>query len=156
MKVIIRPLTIDHAKTSWKWRNDPSIWKYTGNKPNRPITIKMELEWLRNVLAKENESRFAICVSEEMNYIGNVQLTDITEEDAQFHIFIGEKQFHGMGVGTCATKLLLKYAFNTLNLKNVYLYVNSDNIKAIKSYEKCGFKTIEIHKKNLKMIIKNE
>lgn len=156
MKVTIRPLTIDDAKTSWKWRNDPLIWKYTANKPNQAITKEMELEWLRNTLLNENESRFAICVGEKMNYIGNVQLTDITKEDAQFHIFIGEKQFHGIGIGTSASKLIIEYAFNKLNLKNIYLYVNSNNIEAIKSYEKCGFKTVEIHEKKLKMTIKNE
>ena len=156
MKIAIRPLVLDDAKTSWKWRNDPLIWKYTESKPNRTITIEMETEWLRNVLEKRNETRFAICINEEMNYIGNVQLTDITNDDAQFHIFIGERQFIGMGIGTCATQLIIEYAFNILNLKNIYLYVNSNNINAIKSYEKCAFKTVEIHEKKLKMIIKND
>jgi diamine N-acetyltransferase len=156
MIVRIRPLTIEDARTSWKWRNDPSIWKYTNNKPAQEITIEMEQEWLIKSLAKGNESRFAICLSEEMNYIGNVQLTDITKEDAQFHIFIGEKQYHGMGIGTRATKLILEYAFNVLKLKSIYLYVNLNNIIAIRAYEKNGFKTTEIHENKLKMIVKRQ
>jgi diamine N-acetyltransferase len=155
MKVFIRPLTLDDAKTSWKWRNDPFVWKYTGKRPNRLITIEIEQEWLKSALQKENESRFAICIGKEMEYIGNIQLTDITKVDAQFHVFIGEKQYHNKGIGSCAAKLIIEYAFVNLNLKVLYLFVNSNNISAIRSYKKCGFKTIDIQNEIIKMTIEN-
>jgi diamine N-acetyltransferase len=156
MKVTIRSLIISDAKTSWKWRNDLLLWKYTGNRPDRQITMEIELEWLKGALLRENEHRFAICVGEKKEYIGNVQLTDITKNDAQFHIFIGERKFHGVGIGTQATKLIIDYAFKELDLKTIYLYVNSNNNIAIKTYKKCGFKIIEEKEDELKMTIKNE
>lgn len=156
MKVIIRPLIPDDATTSWKWRNDPLIWKYTEKRPDRIIIKEIEVEWLKNSLQRKNEHRFAICVGSQMDYVGNVQLTDITGEDAQLHIFIGDRRFHGMGIGTKATRLLLNYAFTTLNLKSVYLYVNPNNEYALKLFKTCGFRIIEEIKDQLKMVIENE
>jgi len=41
MKVIIRPLQETDAFISNKWRNNPDIWKYTGNKPDKEITLEI-------------------------------------------------------------------------------------------------------------------
>ena len=61
---------------------------------------------------------------------------------AELGIFVGEKEYWGKGYGTEATELLLDFAFNILNLNSIMLIVNSFNERAIKSYEKCGFKLI--------------
>ena len=156
MKVKIRPLQVRDSAISCKWRNNPDIWRYTGNKPNRVITYDDELKWIRDVIKRPNEIRFAICVGEDEQYIGNVQLTDIRERTAQFHIFIGEVSYHGKGIGTKSTLLLLDYAFSVLGLESVYLFVNNKNISAIKSYEKCGFVKLEEIDEIIKMEIFNE
>ncbi len=155
MKVFIRPLVETDAKTSFKWRNNPKVWRYTQTKPNRKITVEIEQTWLKEVMSRKNEKRFAICVGDEMEYVGNVQLTDITLDNAQFHIFIGELKHHGKGIGTKATMLILEYAFKELMLKNVYLYVNHKNVAAIKSYEKCDFVIVEKLDNDFKMIVIN-
>jgi RimJ/RimL family protein N-acetyltransferase len=99
----------------------------------------MEREWIRKVLARADEERFAICLGDARDYVGNVQLTRITDSDAEFHIFIGETSAHGQGAGTKATRLVLDYARDTLGLQQVYLSVHPDNAGAIRAYEKCGF-----------------
>lgn len=58
---------------------------------------------------------------------------------AEFRILIGDTGSHGRGFGTEAARLVLKYAFDKLNLETVYLGVNSENQRAIRSYEKAGF-----------------
>ena len=138
-KVFIRLLEETDAAVSWKWRNDPKVWKYTGRKPDNPITYAIELEWIKKVLQRQNEIRFAICEKETGNYIGNVQLTDINGYDAAFHIFIGDKKSWGRGYGTEATRLMLKYGFNVLKLQSIWLDVKKENKGAIKAYEKAGF-----------------
>ena len=155
MDITIRPLEEIDAKTSYIWRSDPEIWKFTGSKPNLNVTYEIEKEWIKEVLKRKDEIRFAICVGIKNEYVGNVQLTKITAKDAEFHIFIGKKEFHNQGIGSKAIHLILQYAFDNLNLQNVYLFVNKDNLVAIKSYKKCGFKEIETNEKELKLIIKN-
>lgn len=140
MTVTLRPLQESDAATSCDWRNDARIWLFTGNRPNSCVTAEMELEWIRRVLARSDERRFAICLGKQQRYVGNVQLTQITKRDAEFHIFIGDSAVHGQGVGTRATRLMLDYARDELQLEQVYLSVHADHAAAIRVYEKCGFK----------------
>lgn len=136
--VLIRPLKIEDATTSWKWRNVPKVWKLTQGRPNIEITYEIEKEWLSKVLKEKNSKRFAILVDEQ--YVGNIQLTDIVEnKQGTYHIFIGDKSFWGKGIAALATYQILKYAKDVLKLEKVYLTVNSSNLAAIKVYEKVGF-----------------
>jgi RimJ/RimL family protein N-acetyltransferase len=145
--VIIKPLEEKNAEISWKWRNDPEIWEYTGSRPNIEITPDIEKKWIKNVLLETNSKRFAIIVDDV--YVGNVQLTNISRSDAEYHIFIGNKKYWGKGIAYSATKQILTFANKVLKLKSVFLYVNSENVTAIKLYEKIGFKRIS---KKIKMI----
>jgi len=139
MKVVLRPLKELDAYSSYHWRNDHRIWAYTGKAPSKNINLEDELAWIRTVLAGQNEKRFAICVGKSAKYIGNVQLTNIAANQAEFHIFIGDKSMHGLGIGSQATVLLLNYSKKFLGLNEIYLYVHKDNIPAINLYKKCGF-----------------
>jgi len=138
-EIYIRPLAEDDANLSYKWRNDSEVWKYTGSRPAREITAAQEREWIREVLSRPSEKRFAICLIGTDEYIGNVQLTGITKNEAEFHIFIGAKKYWGRGYGTAATRLGLDFAFESLNLKRVLLEVKKSNVSAIRAYEKAGF-----------------
>jgi len=135
--VLIRPLREEDAQISCSWRNDPEVWIYTGNRPNRFITPEIEVEWIKNVLAEKYSYRFAILADNK--YVGNIQITNVVSEEGEYHIFIGEKDYWGKGIATLATWQLLRYAKERLNLKRVYLVVNPQNTPAIRVYEKCGF-----------------
>lgn len=137
-KVYIRPLQTEDAQISYQWRNDPEIWKFTGRRPDRPITPQIEAEWLEKVLKDPSAKRFAIIVDD--TYVGNIQLTNITDESAEYHIFIGERSFWGKGVAQLATALILRFANDVLKLNTVYLSVDPLNVAAIRVYSKCGFK----------------
>jgi len=138
LKVLLRPLALEDAHTSYKWRNDPEIWKYTGSKPNIFVTEQMEMEWLKEKINEVNSRRFAIIADNQ--YIGNIYISDIIEKkEGQYHIFIGEKNFWGKGIAKQSTDQLIIFAKENLKLNNLYLIVNPANIVAIKLYEKCGF-----------------
>ena len=55
-------------------------------------------------------------------------------------IHIGERDFWGKGYGTDALRVLLHYGFDELNLQRVSLSVLEGNARAMRSYEKCGFR----------------
>lgn len=148
-KVEIKPLEIEDSEVSWKWRNDTDIWKYTGSRPDFLITPEIERKWIQKVISEANSKRFSINVNSL--YVGNIQLTNITDFDAEYHIFIGDKNFWGKGISYNATLKILSFAKIKLKLDSVYLYVNTENINAIKLYQKVGFNFVE--NKN-KMIIK--
>jgi RimJ/RimL family protein N-acetyltransferase len=153
MNVYLRPLELNDAKISYLWRQDPLIWFYTGSRPDSLISYEVEKEWLKNALKRENEIRFAICAGNTGEYVGNVQLTNISQEEAEFHIFIGKRDFHNKGIGTKATKLILEYAQTIKKLKRVYLWVNKENKSAIRSYKNAGFIEDEQQREQLKFLI---
>jgi RimJ/RimL family protein N-acetyltransferase len=156
MKVIIRKLRLKDAATSYKWRNDAEVWKHTGSKPDKFITPEIEKEWLAEVLTRKDQKRFAICVNEDQQYVGNVQLTEIKGGEAEFHIFIGEKSYWNKGVGSEATRLIINYGFEQLHLKKITLIVDKENAPAIASYTKCGFVLVVEGQYHLMMAIENE
>ena len=57
-------------------------------------------------------------------------------------IAIGEKEYWGQGYGTEATRLLVDYGFNLLNLNSIMLGAFVFNERAIACYKKVGFKEI--------------
>lgn len=137
MEVTIRPLREEDARTSVKWRNDSEVFKYTGGVYDHEITLEMELAWIRKVMANKDEYRCAILV--DGVYVGNIYLTDISKESAQYHIFIGDRTYWGKGIAKKASRIILRHAFNSLTLDWVYLRVQRQNKAALQLYRGLGF-----------------
>ena len=84
---------------------------------------------------------FIICTKEPDRPIGCTQFVriDWVGRMATFYIAIAEKENRSKGYGKEATKLMVDYAFATLNMNRVQLHVSSENERAITVYEKSGF-----------------
>ena len=59
---------------------------------------------------------------------------------AEIGIVVGEKSEWSKGLGTDTVRLVLCYAFQELGLNRVELTTDEDNARAIRCYEKVGFK----------------
>lgn len=138
MEVHIRPLQAEDAYTSVKWRNDPEVFKYTGNRYDHTITIESELKWINRVIANPSDYRCAIIADGQ--YVGNIYLTDIKNGRANYHIFIGEKDVWGKGVARKASESIIEYAFSRLKLSKILLKVRPENERACRLYLSLGFK----------------
>ena len=136
--VYLRPLEVADALVSYQWRNNAKIWRFTGNRPDKYITPEIETEWLRKVLSRPNEKRFAICLTGSNQYIGNVFLTDITDKEAQLHIFIGDITYWGRDRAYDAIRQLLDYSFNYMNLQCVYSLTRANNLAVQSVIRKLG------------------
>jgi diamine N-acetyltransferase len=136
--VTIRPLEEEDARTSFKWRNIPEVWKLTDAAWSREITYEDELSWIRKVMADPSGRRFAIIADGQ--YVGNIYLTDIDGKTAQYHIFIGEREQWGKGIARAASQQILDYA-RDLGLATVWLSVKKQNPAAIAVYRELGFVT---------------
>jgi diamine N-acetyltransferase len=150
--VYIRKLQHGDHLISYHWRNDPLVWEYTGSRPDREITADIEEQWILRVTNDPTSMRYAICVQSDDRYIGNVQLTGIENDTAEFHIFIGDTSYWGKGAGVQATRQMVAEGF-ARGLKLIFLYVNSNNAAAIRVYEKCGFRKTGIKDNDIRMEI---
>lgn len=134
----LRNLEQKDAKYMYEWMTDPEIYcnfRFDHNK----ITFESCKEFIKNSINDEKNKNFAI-VNDDDEYLGTVSLKNIDKENknAEYAIAI-RKEFHGTGIAKDATLVILKYAFKNLNLHKVYLNVLSENVRAIKFYEKIGF-----------------
>ena len=137
MEVSIRPLKIEDAFTSVNWRNDPEVFKYTGNTYDHEISIESELNWINRVILNKDEYRCAIIVDGE--YVGNIYLTDIKQGKAEYQIFLGDRNYWGKGVASAASRLIIDYGFRVLGLSRIILNVHKENISAMNLYKHLGF-----------------
>jgi RimJ/RimL family protein N-acetyltransferase len=122
------------------WDRDSEYKRQLDIVPATMYSAGMSKEWYENSLAQG--ARFMIRTVEEDKAIGFVDLDGFnwSARDAWVGIGIGDADYRGKGFGTEAMQLLLRYAFSALNLNRVNLGVFDFNERAIKSYEKCGFK----------------
>ncbi|MCD6101589.1 MAG: GNAT family N-acetyltransferase [Candidatus Cloacimonetes bacterium] len=141
-KCYLSPINIEDAEKYTEWLNDLEVSKYL-SLSREQITLQKEKEILED-MSKTRAQVFGIIDKKTDNLIGNCSLFSINHPNkrAEFGIFIGDKRYWNKGYGTEATKLILDYGFNILNLNSIMLEVYSFNKRAIKSYEKIGFKTI--------------
>jgi len=78
--------------------------------------------------------------SEEARLIGftGLWIADWNHRHSWVGIGLGEREFWGKGYGTDAMRLIVRYAFDELDLHRVSLTVFEYNTRAIRSYEKAA------------------
>ncbi|MEQ8820582.1 MAG: GNAT family protein [Sumerlaeia bacterium] len=83
----------------------------------------------------------AICDAETDAAIGITALhrVDLVSRAAVYSICIADPAHWGRGLGRSVTEMMLRYAFDILNLHRIQLHVWTGNTRAVQSYEKCGF-----------------
>ena len=133
----IRPITEADTDLILTWRNHPSVvmnFIYRS-----PLTREDHLHWMRTKVESGTVVQFII--EAEGCPIGSVYLRDVDKvhQKAEFGIFLGNENARGKGYGTEATRLILKFAFETMGLNRIVLRVFAENERAIRCYEKAGF-----------------
>ena len=126
------------------WLNDPEV--RDGLAAFYPMSLAQEEAWFESNLKLEPASQpFALEArvgGADFAHIGGLGFHQIDwrNRTGEVGIFIGEKALWGRGFGTEAMRALVAWGFQELNLHRVQLRVYEDNARAIRSYEKLGFK----------------
>ena len=129
-----------------KWVTDEEVTRQLGagalTFPVSSITEEQFIEAATHAATDPNNKVFAIETIAESRYIGAVDLRGINwiDRHAEVGIVIGDKSLWGKGYGTDAMRVIMRLGFAKLGLNRLWLKVFDFNHRAIKSYEKCGFK----------------
>lgn len=141
-KVRLREYRKEDIEKALAYINDSEVKKLLA--PGIPYlnTLEDERKWVENLSASNDIYSFAIETLGDEKYVGGCGLNSIDWKNsvAVVGIFIGDKNYWGKGYGTDAMKVLIKFIFEQMNVHKIKLNVYSFNERAIKSYEKCGFK----------------
>jgi RimJ/RimL family protein N-acetyltransferase len=124
------------------WLNDPEVRQFL--LLNLPISRVEEEGWFERMIKSPPQEHVLVIeaqTGDSWKPIGNTGLTDINwvDRNAEIGIFIGEKDYWNRGYGREVMKLMLRHAFNTLNLHRIYLRVFEHNLRGIRAYEHAGF-----------------
>lgn len=146
-RIVLRPLASGDLRRCVKWFSDPQVIQFLGR--NTPVTLAEEDRWYREYSRRSDEQIFAIEV--DGTHVGNLGLhkVDRVHRKADVGIVIGETGYWSKGFGTEALRTALRYGFDQLGLNKISLEVLEYNVRAIRSYEKCGFVREGIHREDV-------
>jgi RimJ/RimL family protein N-acetyltransferase len=142
-KCYLSPCCLEDAGKWAEWLNDMDVSLPLGDEAYSNCSFEKMQEDAR-AIAGGHDTIFTIVDLATDAPIGRCLLfgVDGVNRSAEIGIFIGEKSCWGRGYGQEATRLLLEYGFDLLNLHSVMLGVFSFNERAIQAYHKVGFKEI--------------
>lgn len=134
--IILRKLEINDKKYFSKWWRDRDLIKFTSGRPKLISDKKVDKYFLMMIDGK-NDHHFMIILGKKI--IGHIALIKRKNNWHETQIIIGEKKYWDRGYGTKAIKLAIDRAKH-LDIPKIYLEVRPNNLRAIRAYEKCGFK----------------
>lgn len=134
-----------------KWLTDKSILEYYEGRDSN-----FNMETIERKFFKEDHA--VRCIIEyEKKAVGYIQFYEIDDEermeyeytDASVRIygadqFIGETSYWSKGIGTLLMKTIINYLINTKKADKVVLDPHANNPRALRCYEKSGFKKVKL------------
>jgi|WetSurMetagenome_2_1015567.scaffolds.fasta_scaffold277674_2 RimJ/RimL family protein N-acetyltransferase len=141
-QVILRPVQRSDIPSFLVWFNDPEITQYLT--VYLPMTEMSEEKWVENLAVDFSKVNFVVeTIAPGGNRpIGSVGIENINskDRDAEFGIVIGNKDCWNQGYGTESAALIIRYAFEQLNLNRVSSRVYDFNPRSQRMHLKLGFK----------------
>jgi RimJ/RimL family protein N-acetyltransferase len=139
--VELAALRDEDAPLLYEWINDRDL--VTLSAPFREVSRTEHDEWLNSVRSRQDMCIFGIRLLDGDRLVGSCQLHSIhpVHRSTELQIRIGASDARGRGIGTEATRLLLQYGFQQLDLHRIYLYVFESNEAARRLYARVGFRT---------------
>jgi len=138
-RVRLRPPADGDVAARFALGRDPGIAEMFGASRDRirPLTEADAAAWVRRVAGHPHG-----WIIEHGRLLGEIRLDNLDPRDRSASLAIGilDSAALGQGLGTEAIRLLLGYAFGPLALHRIGIRVLAYNRRAIRAYEKCGFR----------------
>ncbi|WP_257351536.1 acetyltransferase [Pseudalkalibacillus decolorationis] len=151
-KLKVRHLKVEDQHVLTKWLSDPFVLKYYEGRDN-----PFDLEKVNKEFFNPDNDSFGCIVEFEGKEIGYIQYYQLDEEtrkrygylDKTENIygtdqFIGEIDYWNRGIGSLLVKSMLEYLVEEKQADVVVMDPQIWNVRAIRCYEKCGFKRVKV------------
>lgn len=138
-RLYFEPLSKKHLSDNYlSWLNDNEVNKYL------EVSGDYTVEMLQNFVETQEKKDilfWAIHIKSSNKHIGNIKIDpiDIDNKSGEYGIMMGDKKEWGKGYAKEASKAIIDYCFNILNLSQITLGVIETNATAVNLYEKLGF-----------------
>lgn len=145
----LRALEPEDLEFVYQIENDESIWEVSNTQtPYSRFLIRQYLENAHQDIYEAKQLRLAICINENNSTIGLIDLFDFDPKNnrAGIGILIKNTSDRSKGLGSEALDLLIRYAFQQLQLHQLYANIGEDNQASLHLFTKFGFEKIGIKK----------
>ena len=137
MKVTIRKFEREDIPKKVEWINNPENNSFLHY--DIPISVEGTEKWFDSHI--NDDDRFDGVIEVDGIPVGTIGLLSIDSKNgkAEYYIAMGETSYKRKGIAAEASRQLLDYGFNVLDLNRIYLYTEVENTGAQKLFEKIGF-----------------
>jgi RimJ/RimL family protein N-acetyltransferase len=139
--VYLRRITPADATPEYvAWLNDEDTTRYLES--GGGASLDSVKEYIDRYVGRDDVAFLAIVLRSGDRHVGNIKFEPVDRKNgrATLGIMIGDPNVRGKGIGTEAMILAMQYAFDNLGLHRLELGVTSDNVAALRCYERVGFK----------------
>lgn len=143
-------LTLKEKLMILNWRNNDNVknWMYSSD----PISIENHIRFIDGLFF--SKIRKYMVVKKDNSYVGVIYFTEIDFVEKSIYFGLYANPFKKIpGVGTVLVEECLKYVFGLLKFKKIKLEVFSNNIQAVRLYNKFNFKKTGQKSVNEKVVI---
>ena len=148
----VRTLTKEDLPFMLKWLTDDRVLEYYGGRDQKYTLEKIRQEYIE----EDMDISTRLIIEYGGKPIGYAQVYNMIDEYYDsYHYdktgekvycmdqFIGEPDYWGLGIGPRFMKIILEYLRDEREAKAVILDPHQNNPRAVKAYEKVGFKIIK-------------
>ena len=151
-RLILREIMPDDAEGMFELDSDPEVHRYLGNKPVATIEqSKIIIDNIRKQYLDYGIGRWAVMDKNTQAFMGWSGLKFVTDRtnghqnfyDVGYRIL---RRYWGQGIATESAIASLAYAFNNLDLQEVFASASIDNAASNRILQKLGLRFIETYK----------
>jgi len=149
-RINLRPLRIEDVTDAYcRWMNDPVTNQFLESRFFQHSRESLK-EYVRSKSGDTSYAFFAVILKDGGRHIGNIKLgpIDSVHRLGDIGILMGEKDCWGKGYATEAIRLIVRYAFNVLDLHKVTAGCYAPNEGAIKAFMRAGFSKEGVRKEH--------
>ncbi len=143
-RIKLRAIEPADSNLLYQWENDTSVWHVSNTiTPFSKEVIKQYLANAHHDIYTTKQLRLII-ETENNNSIGCIDLFEFNPLHlrAGIGILISSAEYRRKGYASEALEILIKYAFNTLNLHQLYCHIGVENVSSIALFKKYNFKIV--------------
>lgn len=145
----LRAPELSDVELLYKWENDPTIWMVSNTlTPFSKYVLKKFIESAHQDIYETRQLRLMIDLRDELcdscEPIGTVDLFDFDphHQRAGIGILISEERNRQKGFASESLRLLISYAFNVLQIHQLYCNIDIENEASQHLFTKHGFRVI--------------
>jgi diamine N-acetyltransferase len=145
--ISLRALEPEDLDFLFQVENDETFWELSNTQtPFSKYILKQYIENANQDIYEIKQFRFVIC-NNENTQIGMIDLFEFDPKNKRIGVgLLILNKFQNQGLGSEALKLIINYAFESLNVHQIFANISSNNKNSISLFKKFNFAEVGVKK----------